>query len=225
MFIITVFLLFLAMNTSWFVWHSARLGLQGLASDSPGEVSRVFFSGSIWINVSIAAHMIAGAVLTIGAPLQALPFLRRRLPVWHRRLGYLLFGLACVTGVGGLFYIVFNGTVGGLWMSFWFAIYGAALITAATATVRFAIEKDWSRHFAWATRFVILAVGSWIYRMHYGFWYATTGGLEINEDFTGLFDRVQVFAFFVPYILVAEILLRRKAWSLAIRQRLMIVRR
>ncbi len=221
----TGLLLLLALNTTWFVWHSARLGWQGLAAESAAEISRVFFDGALWANIAIAVHMIAGACLTMAAPLQALPFLRQRWPALHRRMGYTLFCLALATGIGGLFYIGAQGTVGGPWMSFWFAVYGCALIAAATGTVYYATEKDWSRHFAWATRLIVLAVGSWIYRMHYGIWYATTGGLHTNETFTGLFDRMQVFAFFVPYLILAELLLRRKAWGEARRQRRLAVRR
>ena len=224
-YITTGLLLLLALNTTWFVWHSARLGAQGLAADNPGDVARVFFDDTFLANAAIALHMIAGAILTIGAPLQALPFLRRKWPAVHRRLGYTLFALAVLTGFGGLVYIGANGTVGGPWMSFWFAVYGVALILAASGTVYYAIAKDWSRHFAWATRLVILAVGSWIYRMHYGIWYASTGGLETNESFTGLFDQVQVFAFFVPYLLIAEAFLRWKSWVQVIRHRRFATRR
>jgi len=104
-----------------------------------------------------------------------------------------------------------SGTIGGWWMSLWFAIYGAAMIWTAVNTVYFALAKDLRRHFAWAVRLVVLAVGSWIYRMHYAIWFAATGGVASNEEFTGLFDQVQVVAFFVPYLLIAEIVLRWRA--------------
>jgi hypothetical protein len=39
-------------------------------------------------------------------------------------------------------------------------------------------------------------------------WEITTGGAASNDAFTGLFDRAQVVAFFVPYLLAAEIVLR-----------------
>ncbi|MFU8865072.1 MAG: DUF2306 domain-containing protein [Rhodobacterales bacterium] len=204
----TLLLLVLALNTGWFVAYSAGLGLRGLASAAPGEVSRVFRDNGILANVGISLHMIAGAVLTFGAPLQALPIVRRRWPALHRRFGYTLFVLAVATGLGGLAYIALVGTVGGWWMSLWFAIYGAAMIWSAVNTVYYAIAKDLRCHFAWAVRLIILAVGSWIYRMHYALWYAATGGAASNEAFTGLFDQIQVVAFFVPYLLIAEILLR-----------------
>jgi hypothetical protein len=204
----TVLLLLLALNTAWFVVYSGDLGLRGLISQAPGEVSRVFQEDGILANAGIALHMIAGAVLTLGAPLQALPIVRRRWPGLHRRFGYVLFVLALATGLGGLVYITLNGTIGGWWMSLWFAIYGAAMIWTAVNTVYYAMAKDRRRHFEWAVRLVVLAVGSWIYRMHYGIWYATTGGVASNKEFTGLFDQIQVVAFFVPYLLLAEIALR-----------------
>ena len=206
----TILLLLLALNTGWFVVYSAALGLQGMTFEVPGEASRVFFADAPLANSAIAVHMIAGAVLTIGAPLQAVPALRQRWPGVHRRSGYVLFVLALLTGVGGLIYIGLNGTVGGWWMSLWFALYGIVLMWSAAATVHYARERQFARHFAWATRLVILAVGSWIYRMHYAVWYGFTDGLASNDAFTGLFDQVTVVAFFVPYLLVAEVFLRRR---------------
>jgi hypothetical protein len=204
----TLLLLVLALNTGWFVVYSGDLGLRGLIAEAPSEVSRVFQEDGILANAGIALHMIAGAVLTLGAPLQALPIVRRHWPGLHRRFGYVLFVLAVATGLGGLVYITLNGTIGGWWMSLWFAIYGAAMIWTAINTIYYALAKDMRRHFAWAMRLVVLAVGSWIYRMHYAIWYATTGGIASNEAFTGLFDQIQVVAFFVPYLVIAEIVLR-----------------
>ncbi|MEQ8900803.1 MAG: DUF2306 domain-containing protein [Roseovarius sp.] len=204
----TLFLLMLALSTGWFVVYSGHLGLRGLISPAPGEIARVFQKDGILANASISVHMILGAVLTFGAPLQALPIVRRRWPGLHRRFGYVLFVLAIATGLGGLVYIMLNGTIGGWWMSMWFAIYGAAMIWTAANTVYYAMAKDLRRHLAWAVRLVILAVGSWIYRMHYAIWYAATGGIASNKDFTGLFDQIQVVAFFVPYLLIAEFVLR-----------------
>lgn len=204
----TILLLVLALNTSWFVAYSGDLGVRGLFSETPSTVSRVFQEYGTLANAGIAVHMIAGAVLTFGAPLQALPIVRRRWPGLHRRFGYTLFVLAVATGLGGLAYIALNGTIGGWWMSLWFAIYGVVMIWTAANTIYYAIDKDRRRHSAWAVRLIVLAVGSWIYRMHYAIWYAATGGVASNGEFTRLFDQIQVFLFFVPYLMIAEVALR-----------------
>ncbi len=207
--ITTVLLLFLALNTGWFVVYSAQLGWQGLAADTPGFVSRVFSGADPFSTVAIAVHMVAGGVLTLAAPLQALPFLRRRFPTVHRWSGRVIVALAMATAVGGLIYIGTHGTIGGWWMSLWFAVYGLAMGWSAWQTFQFARVRQFDEHFAWATRLVILAVGSWIYRMHYALWYMMTDGAGSQPDFTGPFDLVQVVAFFIPYLLIAEVLLRR----------------
>lgn len=205
----TTLLLILALNTGWFVVYSVDLGLRGLSLQSAHQASRVFTEAGPVAVILLALHMIAGGLLSFAAPLQALPILRTRWRAAHRKLGYTLFALATLTGLGGLGYIGLEGTVGGPWMSVWFAIYGTLLVIAGANTVYHALARDMRRHFDWATRFVILAVGSWIYRMHYGLWDIATGGLATNAAFTGLFDRVQVVAFFVPYLLIAEVFLRR----------------
>lgn len=201
----TVGLLVLAINTLWFVVYSAQMGLRAYVSDTPSEVSRVFMAGSALSNMALAAHMVAGAVLTVGAPLQALPILRNRWPRLHRRAGYGVLGAALVTGIGGLVYIARVGTIGGRWMDIGFALYGAAILLAAIKTVQHAAARRMQSHFEWAARLVVLAVGSWIYRMHYAIWYGLTDGAASNDAFTGLFDRVQVLAFFVPYMLLLEL--------------------
>lgn len=206
----TVLLSILALNTAWFAWYSAALGLGGLAAVDPGRLSRVFEGVAAPARLALALHMIAGGVLTVGAPLQALPVLRRRWPGLHRRTGRVLVALALLTGVGGLVHIGLEGTVGGAWMSLWFAVYGGAMILAAASALHWARRGDIRRHSAWAVRLVILAVGSWIYRMHYVIWSALTDGAASNAAFTGLFDRVQVVAFFVPYLALAELALRRR---------------
>ena len=60
----TLLLLVLALNTGWFVVYSGDLGLRGLLSKAPGEVSRVFQIDGVLANAGLALHMIAGAVLT-----------------------------------------------------------------------------------------------------------------------------------------------------------------
>lgn len=205
----TLLLLFLAFNTTWFVLYSAQLGLQALLSDTPETLSRVFRRDSPLSGAGLALHMIAGGLLCLFAPLQALPVLRNRWPQIHRRLGYVLISLALITGIAGLIYIAVQGTIGGWWMSLWFSLFGLALICSALRTAHFAIRQDRRAHRIWATRLIILAVGSWIFRMHYVLWFLFTGGLGSAPDLTGPFDRIQVVAFFVPYLLLAEIFLRR----------------
>lgn len=120
----------------------------------------------------------------------------------------MLFVTASLTAAGGLTYISLRGTIGGPLMSIGFALYGVCVLVACTQTVRLARSRQFDRHRDWALRFFILAIGSWIYRLHYELWYAATGGLGMQADYRGDFDQIQVFAFFVPYLVGLEIYIR-----------------
>lgn len=198
--------LLLALMALPFALHSLGRPFDALAGD-PEARGRLF--GDALSNLAIFGHMALGGILTVGVPLQLLPMLRTRLPGLHRRAGYALAVAAALTALGGLVYIALNGTVGGAWMSVWFALYGVAMLIAAAQTVYCAIDKDFARHRRWALRLTVLAVGSFLYRVHYGVWFALTGGLGAQEDFTGPFDRIQVFAFYLPYLILLEMYFRR----------------
>ena len=190
-----------------FALHAGGLGWAGLVRDLWPD-SR-FDPPDTPLSAAIFAHMLAGALITLLAPLQLLPAPRARAPALHRWAGRLLVAAALVTALGGLAWIAGQGTVGGLPMSAGFALYGALMALAACQTLRFARARAWARHRAWALRLVVLALASWLYRVHYTLWYAATGGAASNAAFTGAFDRVQVLAFFLPYLLALELWLRR----------------
>ncbi|MHA6344743.1 DUF2306 domain-containing protein [Roseivivax sp. CAU 1761] len=187
--------------------HAAGFGLRGLVADLSGETR--FFTTPL-PNLLIFGHMAAGALATLLAPLQLVAPLRRRWPALHRRCGYAVLAAALVTGAGGLGYIALRGTIGGAPMSAGFALYGALLILAAIQTARHARARDLARHRAWALRLTVLALGSFLYRLHYWVWYAATGGHASNAAFTGAFDLANLVAFYLPYLAVLEIVLRRR---------------
>ncbi|MEO0910923.1 MAG: DUF2306 domain-containing protein, partial [Pseudomonadota bacterium] len=75
--------------------------------------------------------------------------------------------------------------------------------------VKLARHRD-PGHREWALRLVVLALGSWLYRVHYGIWYLLTDGMYSEPDFSGAFDIIQTFAFYLPYLLLLEIWMRSR---------------
>jgi len=191
-----------------FAVYAARMGWAGLWP-APGFVSR-FLSGEPLANAAIFGHMIAGAAITFAVPLQVLIGLSGRARPLHRTAGYTLAAAGLLTGLAGVIYIALRGTIGGPAMNAGFALYGVLMVATAAQTLRFARAGAVERHRAWALRFFVLAIASWLYRVHYGIWEIATGGLASRPDFTGLFDRVQVFAFYLPYLLLLELFLIRR---------------
>jgi uncharacterized membrane protein len=158
----------------------------------------------------IGIHFAAGGIILILGCIQLVERIRTRYPAVHRWLGRLYVLAALGAAVGGLLFILIKGTIGGLVMDIGFAGYGILTFTAAVATIRFARSGDLERHRAWAIRLFALAIGSWLYRMDYGFWFLFTGGLGHGQNFTGPFDYFMDFFFYLPNLLVAEIFIRRK---------------
>jgi hypothetical protein len=192
-----------------FLRYAWDFGWRGFTRDLTG-VSYIYTSGGRLANTGVFAHMMLGALVTLLAPLQLISCLRDRWPVVHRAAGYLLFVAAILTAGGGLVYIAVRGTIGGVLMDIGFSLYGACLIVAAVMTVRHARRREREHHRRWALRFFVLAIASWLYRVHYAVWHAVTGGWGSEKDFSGLFDQIQNFAFFVPYLIALEIHFRSR---------------
>ena len=98
-----------------------------------------------------------------------------------------------------LWYIAARGTIGGPVMDAGFGLYGVLVILSALRTVHLARRRD-PRHRLWGERLVILALASWLYRVHYGIWEILTGGAGSTAAFTGPFDVFQMFGFYLPYL-------------------------
>lgn len=91
-----------------------------------------------------------------------------------------------------------------------FALYGVFLLIAAFQTIRFARARNFPRHNRWAMRFFFLIIGSWIYRVHYGLWFAIIGQTGHTSTFDGGFDQLQNWIFFIPYLLILEVYFTRR---------------
>ena len=95
-------------------------------------------------------------------------------------------------------------------MSIGFATYGVMMMAAAAQAYRHARARRLETHRAWAIRLYALTIGSWLYRMDYGFWELFTGGLGSTDDFRGPFDIAMCFLFYVPTLLLAELFIRAR---------------
>ncbi|MEL7165441.1 MAG: DUF2306 domain-containing protein [Pseudomonadota bacterium] len=196
-----------------FAVPSAQRGVAAFLGDT---VARGRLTGGLAAEFGIYLHMMAGAIITCLAVVQWAGPLRRHAPRLHRASGRLLAPLALITATGGLVYIMVEGTIGGALMDVGFGLYGGLMVIAALQTRRFAIARDLTRHRAWGLRLIVLCLGSWLYRVHYGLWFAGTCsigpdlcGAGVQPDFRGLFDQITIFAFYLPYLGLVEWHLRR----------------
>jgi len=104
-----------------------------------------------------------------------------------------------------------KGTVGGLVMDVGFSFYGVLMFVAAVQTVRYAMARHLLNHQAWAWRLYALAIGSWLYRMDYGLWLILTDWVGHTEEFNGWFDHIMAFLFYIPNLLIVELMIRARS--------------
>ena len=161
--------------------------------------------------IGIGVHFAAGGIILVLGCIQLMNKVRMRYPNLHRWLGRVYVFSSMAAAVGGLIFIFVNGTVGGTVMNVGFSLYGILMFLAAVETIRHARAKRFEQHRAWAIRLFALAIGSWLYRMDYGFWMLFTDGLWVN-NFLGPFDKFMDFFFYLPNLLVAEVFIGK--WKL-----------
>lgn len=163
------------------------------------------YDSRAWLSTAaIGTHFLAGGVLLLLGPVQLFARIRSAFPAVHRWLGRLYVLSAGMAGLGGLGFIVGRGTVGGPLMDVGFGIYGALMVLCAVLAFTNARAGRYRQHRAWAIRLFALTIGSWLYRMEYGAWLALTGGVGMERGFTGWFDAIMMFFFYVPNLFVAE---------------------
>ena len=174
------------------------------------SLPRLYEAHTVGATISIGMHFAGGGILLLLGPLQLIEPLRRRWPAVHRWIGRLYALAAALAGIGGLAFIVMKGTIGGMPMNIGFAGYGALVVLAAVQTYRYGRARDLETHRAWAIRLYALAIGSWLYRMDYGLW-AIVGHLAGHtRTFSGWFDAVMAFFFYIPNLGIAELVIRSK---------------
>jgi uncharacterized membrane protein len=164
----------------------------------------LYQSGNLTAVVAISAHFLTGAIILLLGPVQLIAELRRRWPAIHRWLGRIYVLAAGLAGLGGLGFILSKGTLGGGPMNAGFGLYGALMVLAAVEAYRHARARRFEEHRAWAIRLFTLAIGSWLYRMDYGFWLIAAHRLGHTGDFRGPFDIVMSFFFYLPNLALAE---------------------
>lgn len=185
--------------------------LSGTASDWNSMLPNLYIKSQTASTVGITIHFAAGGIILAMGFIQLLQSVRHSLPGVHRWLGRIYVIAAILAGLGGLIFIAFTGTIGGLVMDIGFGLYGFLLLLCALQTYSYARQLKFERHQEWAIRLFALAIGSWLYRMEYGFWFIMTDGLGHDQDFHGTLDFAMAFLFYLPNLLVAESYLRGRS--------------
>lgn len=198
------------------VWLSAALfGLYILAfyasASYQGKMERwnnilpgLYNQKSAAATTGIGLHFAMGGVILLLGSIQLISSVRNRYPTLHRWIGRVYVISSILAAIGGLVFIIVQGTIGGPVMNIGFGLYGVLMLICGIETYRHAAAGRMTEHRAWALRLYALAIGSWLYRMDYGFWFFLTNGSGHSKHFNGTFDIIMAFFFYIPNLIVAE---------------------
>ncbi len=170
----------------------------------------IYVPGQPSASVGIGFHFAAGGLILLLGGLQLIEGIRANYPRIHHWTGRFYIFISIVAALGGLSFIAIRGTVGGVVMDIGFTGYGVLMFVAAIQTVRYAMNRQLLNHQAWAWRLYALAIGSWLYRMDYGLWLILTDWVGHTDQFNGWFDNFMSFFFYVPNLIIVELMIRAR---------------
>jgi len=205
----TVWLSMLLFGAYVLVFYAGAFA-DGQMADWNHVLPRLYDRTEAAATAGIGLHFFTGAIVLLAGCIQLIGKIRDRYPALHRWIGRVYVASCFLAGVGGLVFISALGTIGGTVMDLGFGLYGVLTIVAAVQTYRHARAGELEAHRAWALRLFALAIGSWLFRMDYGFWMILMDGLGHAQDFRGPFDQVMAFFFYLPNLAVAEAFTRAR---------------
>jgi len=148
--------------------------------------------GIIWLSI----HILLAFIITVSGPIQLIPQIRNKAPLFHRINGRLYVFTALVISVAGVIALLVRGPVVGIPTGVGNITNAIVIIICALLTTRFAMQGNVSRHRRWALRLFIAVSGTWFYRVILMFWFAATEGSGHTDAFDGPFDLFLAFGSF-----------------------------
>lgn len=150
-------------------------------------------------NWALGLHILFGALITVGGPLQMIPQVRQKYPVFHRWNGRSFVASAILIGIAGIYLNLTRENQSGDIYAVGNSINGLLMVICAVMAVRLAIARKFLDHRVWALRLFIMASGVWFSRVMMMSWFIIAGGpVGIDtETFQGPFVDILAFAHFL----------------------------
>jgi len=160
-------------------------------------------------NFVLVLHLAFAFVITLGGPLQLMPFVRNRWPTFHHWNGRVYLLSALVMAFGGLWMVWTRGVLGGAANHLGISLNALFILFFAILAVKNAIARDIDTHRRWALRLFLAVSGVWFIRIGYASWIiANQGPVGMTENLDGPFDIFVALASFTIPLLVLELYLR-----------------
>jgi hypothetical protein len=129
-----------------------------------------YVPGDLLGNAALATHLFLAAVITLGGPLQLLPQVRERFPVFHRWTGRVYMLTALLISITALYLVWVRGSVGGLVQHLAVSLNALLILFCGFMALRTAMARRFALHRRWAMRLYLMASGVWFFRVGLFLW-------------------------------------------------------
>jgi len=195
-----------------FAYHVAKeYFVTALAGNLGAWNERLFVGlveGDLVGNVSLAVHLVIAFVVTIGGTLQLIPQIRKRAPAFHRWNGRVYIVMAFVTSIAALYMVSTRDTFGPDSLELSVSLNAILIMAFAAVAWRYAMARQFDRHYRWALRTFIVMSGVWFLRVMYACVGVVTQGdmlPGIANDMSGPLDLVISFSSYLLPLAVLEL--------------------
>ena len=190
-----------------------RAVLEGDLARWSKVVSTGYVPGDRMGNFALAMHLLVAVIITVGGPLQLIPQIRARLPVFHRWNGRMYILTAFMAGITALYLVWIRGGVfGNVVQHVGISLNAVLIMLCAAMALRYALARRFGVHRRWALRLFLVVGGAWFIRVGSMFWMilnGSPGGFD-PVTFQGPFLNFLSFAQYLVPLAVLEMYLRTK---------------
>ncbi len=137
---------------------------------------RGYVAGETMGNVVLGSHLFLALIITICGPLQLIPQVRARAPIFHRWNGRIYLTMAVLAGLGGLITGLTRGSVGSTVQHIGIGVNALLIVLCAYMTLRYALARQFAIQRRWALRLFLVVSGVWFFRVGLMFWIIANQG-------------------------------------------------
>ena len=176
-------------------------------------VSPGYVHGDSMGNFALAMHLVVAVIITVGGPLQLIPQVRARVPVFHRWNGRVYLLTAFLAGISGLYLVWIRGGVfGNVVQHAGISLNAVLILLCGAMALRYALARRFDVHRRWALRLFLAVSGAWFIRVGSMLWVILNGS-SAGFDPAMFQGPVLSFLAFTQYLVplaVLELYLRTK---------------
>jgi uncharacterized membrane protein len=165
------------------------------------HLSQAYVPDRLVGNIAVAVHLALAVVIHFFGPLQLVPMVRSRFPVFHRWSGRIFVGCVILVVAAGAYMLVVR-EIGAWTLRAGFSLQGLLILWFAWQAVHYARQRKFTVHMRWATRLFLAASAVWFFRVMIMIWFVMTDGIGIDKsDGTGWFIDAMSALQFLPLVL------------------------